>query len=80
VKCSPGEPLNRVLPAWPFGPLAVQRLAKKFSNVAVGRTRVDLEHRRLENLAESAAESQAVFDSEKGWSGILQSYAELTKR
>ena len=38
-------------------------------------TRVEVEHRQLERLGDAAEAMRVVFDSEGGWSGILQLYA-----
>ena len=40
-----------------------------------GSTRVELEHRLLENMGAAAEGARATFDSEQGWSGVLASYA-----
>ncbi|MFI4934798.1 MAG: SRPBCC family protein [Caulobacterales bacterium] len=41
-----------------------------------GATRVDLEHRRLENIGEAAPALRTAIDGEGGWTGILKSYAD----
>jgi hypothetical protein len=33
-------------------------------------------HRRLERYAEKAAEMRTIFDSDGGWSALLQSFAQ----
>lgn len=40
-----------------------------------GRTRVDFEHRKLENWGEKAETNRASVDSEGGWTGILRLFA-----
>lgn len=42
-------------------------------------TRVEFEHRGLEQYAERAAEMQAQFDSEGGWSALLALFADLAR-
>ena len=37
-------------------------------------TRVELEHRRLERYGDKALEMRGIFDSESGWSGLLESF------
>src|SRR5262245_60512864 len=39
------------------------------------KTRVDLEHRLLENYGEAAETMQSIFDSDGGWTGILARFA-----
>jgi hypothetical protein len=38
-------------------------------------TRVELEHRKLEAYGERAAMMRGIFESEKGWGGLLHAYA-----
>ena len=38
-------------------------------------TRVELEHRKLEAYGEHAGMMRGIFDSEKGWGGLLDAYA-----
>jgi hypothetical protein len=38
-------------------------------------TRVDLEHRLLRYYGGSAAQMRGIFDSEQGWTGLLDAYA-----
>ena len=42
-------------------------------------TRVDFEHRLLENMGEAAETVRASIDSEGGWTGILKLYAEAVE-
>ena len=42
-------------------------------------TRVDLEHRHLERLGDTAEKMREAVDSPGGWSGLLQLYAEEAK-
>jgi hypothetical protein len=39
------------------------------------RTRVELEHRLLENYGEQAEMMQSIFDSDGGWTGIMARFA-----
>ena len=41
-----------------------------------GGTRVDFEHRGLENWGERAETMRTAIDSEGGWTGLLRAYAE----
>jgi uncharacterized protein YndB with AHSA1/START domain len=38
-------------------------------------TRVDLEHRLLHYYGDKAAEMRGIFDSEQGWTGLLNAFA-----
>ena len=38
-------------------------------------TRVELEHRRLDLYGARRDEMRGIFDSEGGWSGLLESFA-----
>lgn len=40
-------------------------------------TRVEVEHRKLEAYGEHAELMRGIFDSEKGWGGLLKAYAGL---
>ena len=42
------------------------------------RTTVHLEHRKLENYGEQAEMMRSIFDSEGGYGGILQRFANAT--
>jgi hypothetical protein len=39
------------------------------------RTRVELEHRLLENYGEQAEMMKSIFDSDGGWTGIMERFA-----
>jgi uncharacterized protein YndB with AHSA1/START domain len=47
--------------------------------VALGpeMTRVELEHRQLERFGDKASLMQSIFESEGGWTGILERYAKV---
>ncbi len=46
----------------------------KFVATGDGGTRVELEHRLLENMGNAAEAIRSTFDSEQGWKGILERY------
>ena len=62
--------------AWRFDPDLLTEVEVTFTPVGDGTTRVELEHRLLENLGEAGEAARAVFDSEHGWAGILQAFAQ----
>lgn len=74
------EPPGRVLLAWRIGidwkydPELLTEVDVRFTALGDNATRVDLEHRLLENMGETAARAREVFESEKGWSGLLAAY------
>jgi uncharacterized protein YndB with AHSA1/START domain len=46
-----------------------------FTPEGEGATRVSFEHRLLENMGAEGEGARAAFDSEGGWSGLLQLFA-----
>jgi len=78
------EPPSRLLLAWriradwQFDPKLLTEVEVKFVPLADGGTRIELEHRLLENMGEAAEATRAIFDSEGGWPGILERYREAT--
>lgn len=74
------EPPTRVLLAWRIGvdwqfdPKLLTEVDVRFTAIGDGETRVELEHRQLENMGEAAAKAREVFDSEGGWGGLLTAY------
>ncbi|HEU4986236.1 MAG TPA: SRPBCC family protein [Rhizobiaceae bacterium] len=75
------EPPSRVLlawrinTAWKFDPSIHTEVEIRFVPLAQGGTRVELEHRLLENLGEQAQLARESFDSEGGWPGLLSMFA-----
>jgi uncharacterized protein YndB with AHSA1/START domain len=76
------EPPHRVVLRWGIGADWKYDLALKtevelrFVAESPHRTRVELEHRHLERYGDQAAAMRARFDSEGGWAGILQRFAQ----
>jgi uncharacterized protein YndB with AHSA1/START domain len=74
------EPPLRVLLAWRIGinwqfdPNLLTEVDIRFTALGEGATRVDLEHRLLENMGAAAGKAREIFDSQAGWTGILASY------
>jgi len=58
-----------------FDPDLVTEVEVRFTPEASG-TRVDLEHRHLERLGETAEQLRVAIDSPGGWGGLLALYAE----
>ena len=74
---------GRLLLAWQidgqfrFDPALVTEIEIRFIPVESG-TRVELEHRQLERLGEKSADIHQLFDSDCGWSSLLESFAKAT--
>lgn len=69
----------RIRADWKFDPQLLTEVEVKFVPLGKNVTRVELEHRRLENMGESAEAARATFESEHGWGAILQSFAQAAK-
>lgn len=74
------EPPNRLLLAWRIGadwqydPALLTEVEVVFTPEGAG-TRVNFEHRLLENMGAEGEGARASFDSEGGWTGLLQMFA-----
>jgi uncharacterized protein YndB with AHSA1/START domain len=74
------EPPTRLLLAWRIGadwnydPDLLTEVEVLFTPEGAG-TRVNLEHRLLENMGAEGEGARASFDSEGGWGGLLQMFA-----
>ncbi len=60
---------------WQFDPKLVTEVEVRFIAEGPGRTRVELEHRNLERMGESAEAMRAIFESPGGWPGLLELFA-----
>ncbi|WEX76107.1 SRPBCC family protein [Sinorhizobium numidicum] len=75
------DPPHRILFAWQlnadfdFDPAFHTEVEVYFQATGENETTVLLEHRQLANYGAKAADMHGVFDSEKGWGGLLASYA-----
>jgi uncharacterized protein YndB with AHSA1/START domain len=49
----------------------------RFVSLGPARTRVELEHRRLDRYGAAAEQMRGIFDSENGWTNILRLFAAL---
>ncbi len=74
------DPPRRLLLAWRIGadwkydPQLLTEVEVVFSPEGEG-TRVNFEHRLLENMGAEGEGARATFDSEGGWTGLLQMFA-----
>ena len=64
----------RISGDWTFDPELTTEVEVRFTAEGQG-TRVDFEHRHLERMGDAAASARASFDSEGGWTGLLQMFA-----
>jgi uncharacterized protein YndB with AHSA1/START domain len=75
------EPPDRVVLAWQISPEwkyesdLQTEIEVRFTAEDDGRTRVDLEHRKLEAYAEAAEQMRAILGSDDGWGGLLRRFA-----
>ena len=75
------DPPGRIVLSWEIGanfkydPALSLELEIRFVALGPASTRIELEHRNLERLGDAAEAIRSSFDSEAGWTGILQAYA-----
>src|SRR5215472_13436957 len=60
--------------SWRFDVSLLTEVDVKFEMIGSERTRVVLEHRHLDRYGSDAEKMRTTFDSEGGWTGILQHY------
>lgn len=77
------DPPSRLVLAWQidgqfrYNPALITEVEIQFTVLGERETRVDLEHRYLERLGDSAAAARDSLDS--GWGPILESYGQLAE-
>jgi uncharacterized protein YndB with AHSA1/START domain len=80
------EPPHRIVLTWDIGanwkydPTLGTEVEVRFISKGPNTTVVELEHRHLENYGEMAAQMVGIFSSDRGWSGILQKFAETAAK
>jgi uncharacterized protein YndB with AHSA1/START domain len=81
------EPPHRIVFSWDIGadwkydPKLGTEVEVRFIAESPDTTRVELEHRHLERYGAKTETMRATFDSEGGWAGLLQRFAQAaTKR
>jgi uncharacterized protein YndB with AHSA1/START domain len=78
------EPPTRLVLAWRIGadfkfdPDLTTEVEVNFTTMAGGATRVDFEHRLLENMGEGAARVRESLNN--GWAPILETYAQVASQ
>ena len=65
----------RITADWRFDPELLTEVEVRFTSVDGSRTRVDLEHRLLENYGDRAEAARNTLDSEGGWPILVDLYA-----
>jgi uncharacterized protein YndB with AHSA1/START domain len=76
------EPPDRVVlvwqlsAEWKYDPSLHTEIEVRFTAEDDARTRVELEHRKLENYAERAEQMRTVLGSDDGWNGLLRRFAD----
>lgn len=76
------QPHERVLLAWElnhewkYDTAITSQVEVRFIAEGPKQTRVELEHRALESYGERGEMMRGIFDSEGGWTGLLQLYAQ----
>lgn len=77
------EPPHRMLLAWQlnerfaYDPALITEVEVRFTVEEDGRTRVDFEHRNLDQFGEHAEATKVSLDGEGGWSGSFKLYTAL---
>jgi uncharacterized protein YndB with AHSA1/START domain len=64
----------RIRADWQFDATLLTEVEVRFVPVGEQGTRVELEHRLLENMGDAAEGARATYESENGWTGILERY------
>jgi uncharacterized protein YndB with AHSA1/START domain len=76
------EPPDRVVlawqisPEWKYDPGLHTEIDVRFTAEDDGRTRVELEHRKLENYGERAEQMRTILGSDDGWNSLLRRFGE----
>ena len=61
---------------WTFDPEFLTEVEVRFVADGPDRTRVELEHRNLERFGDARESMRTGFDSEGGWQGLLNAFAD----
>jgi uncharacterized protein YndB with AHSA1/START domain len=65
----------RINAEWTYDRNLLTEVEVVFAPEGEGATRINFEHRLLENMGAQGEGARAAFDSEGGWSGLLQLFA-----
>lgn len=61
---------------WKFDPTFMTEVEVRFTSEGTNATRIDLEHRLLDRFGAEAETARAALDSDGGWLGLLEAYAQ----
>jgi uncharacterized protein YndB with AHSA1/START domain len=61
---------------WKYDPDFLTEIEVTFTAESASRTRVELEHRNLDRFGAAMVDIRATFESDGGWTGLLQLYAD----
>lgn len=64
---------------WKYDPQLLTEVEVRFIADGSARTRVELEHRKLEAFGEAADMMRGIFESDSGWGGMIAAYATAAK-
>jgi len=64
---------------WKYDPTLATEVEVRFIAESDERTRVELEHRKLERYADKAEMMRAIFDSPEAWIRTLQAMAKVAE-
>jgi len=79
------EPPGRLVLTWQidgqfrYDPDLVTEIEVRFADLGDGTTRVDLEHRHLERMGDTAEHGRAMLDSPNGWGLIMSLYQQAAE-
>lgn len=65
----------RITANWQFDPDLLTEVHVKFAAIGDSETEVTLEHRKLENYGDAAADIAGIFESPGGWNAALSRFA-----
>jgi uncharacterized protein YndB with AHSA1/START domain len=65
---------------WQYDASLKTEIEIRFIPDSAGRTRVELEHRRLDRYGERREEMRRIFDKEGDWGRLLQAFGEVAAR
>jgi uncharacterized protein YndB with AHSA1/START domain len=66
--------------AWQYDPALVTEVEVRFIAESADTTRIELEHRHLERMGDTAAAARSAMDSPRGWGAILDSFRTFAEK
>src|SRR5262249_31607822 len=68
----------QITAAWQYDPKLLTEVEIRFNAQGRDATEINLEHRGLERMGDTAVAMRAIVDSPSGWSGLLERYATVS--